>query len=412
MKKFISSLAALLIILTINAQEFSKFTKEDFKKDENYGWFNYIQVTGYKGDHMVEDPGDIGDIFGDGFWGLGFRLGTQSKGGKGWQRVHGYPQYGFGVSFFDLGGTDIDTLIGQPGAFYFFFGAPIVRFGNFRLNGDVEIGISTDFNPYDSETNPTQNYIGASQNLHSNFTLQLYYELSQRMDLALGLSFMHFSNGRTFTPQKGINLIGLNLSTAYHFNPVKNFTKHVDPDYQPAIRPTFIKEEKPAFKPHHEFIVMGSIGTVQAMPGDFKDELGQVDTTGAKGPRYMTNSITAEYAYQFARKLKVVGGLDMFYDGSVEYLYDDILPQDTKFKDKSFYGAHVGFHYLIERVSFIFNYGRYIHKPFPQRGEWFMRVGGRIGLTDNLDAHVALKTRNGGIADWIEWGLAYKFKSK
>jgi hypothetical protein len=128
MKKFISSLAALLIILTIHAQEFSKFTTEDFKKDENYGWFNYIQVTGYKGNHMVEDPGDIGDIFGDGFWGLGFRLGTQSKGGKGWQRVHGYPQYGFGVSFFDLGGTAIDTLIGQPGAFYFFFGAPIVRF--------------------------------------------------------------------------------------------------------------------------------------------------------------------------------------------------------------------------------------------------------------------------------------------
>ena len=39
-----------------------------------------------------------------------------------------------------------------------------------------------------------------------------------------------------------------------------------------------------------------------------------------------------------------------------------------------------------------------------------MRAGGRIGLTDNLDAHIALKTRNGGIADWIEWGIAYKLK--
>jgi hypothetical protein len=41
-----------------------------------------------------------------------------------------------------------------------------------------------------------------------------------------------------------------------------------------------------------------------------------------------------------------------------------------------------------------------------------MRVGGKIGLTENLDAHIALKTRNGGIADWIEWGVSYKLKTK
>jgi hypothetical protein len=41
-----------------------------------------------------------------------------------------------------------------------------------------------------------------------------------------------------------------------------------------------------------------------------------------------------------------------------------------------------------------------------------MRAGGRIGINDNLDFHVAPKTRNGGIADWIEWGLAYTLKSR
>lgn len=410
MKKVISSIITLLFAFTIQAQEFSKFKKEDLKKDENYGWFNYIQVTGYKGSHMTSE--EYKEVFSDGFYGVGFRFGTQSTGRKEWQRLHGYPQYGVGVTFFDLGGTTIDSLIGKPAAFYFFFGAPIARFGDFRLNSDVEIGISHDFNAYDAETNNLQDFIGASSNLHFNFSLQLYYELSQRVDLAMGLSFMHFSNGRSFTPQKGINLIGLNLSSAYHFNPVKNYTKKVDPDYQPAIRPTFIKAEKSGFNPHHEFSIMASIGTVQAEPGEWKDEFGQIDTTGAEGPRYMTNSITADFAYQFARKLKVVGGLDMFYDGSAEYLYDDILPQNTTFNDKAFYGYHVGFHYLIERISFVYNYGRYIYKPFPQRGNYFMRVGGRIGLTENLDAHVALKTRNGGIADWIEWGLAYKIKSK
>ena len=160
---------------------------------------------------------------------------------------------------------------------------------------------------------------------------------------------------------------------------------------------------------------MASIGTVQAYPFEFKDENGDYDTTGVKGPRYMTNSITAEYGYQFARKIKFIAGLDLFYDGSAEYLYDNILPGDTELNDKLFYGYHVGLHYLIERVALMFNYGRYIYKPFDQRGDFWLRAGGRVGLNDNLDIHVALKTRGGGeggMADWIEWGLAYKFKSK
>ncbi len=51
-----------------------------------------------------------------------------------------------------------------------------------------------------------------------------------------------------------------------------------------------------------------------------------------------------------------------------------------------------------------------IYKEFFQRGGWYMRAEGCIGITENLDAHIALKPRNGGIADWIECGIAYKLK--
>lgn len=408
MTKIITILFIVISAITLQAQEFSKFTAADLDTTQNYGWFNYVQVTGYRGQHLTSP--ELENFFSKGFWGMGMRLGLQSTGRKEWQRLHNYPQYGVGVSYFNLGGLGVDTIVGSPGALYFFFGAPIIRFGRSTINVDVELGLSTDFNPYDEETNPMQNIIGATNNLHAHFALQWYYQLSNRMDLTLGLSFMHFSNGRTYTPQQGINIFGLNLGTAYHFNPVKNFTKEKSPGLQPEVRPTFIKEPKSKFNPHHEFTLMASIGTVQAYPGEFKDVSGQVDTTGAEGSRYMTNSVTTEYGYQFARKIKAIGGLDLFYDGSTEYLYDNILPQDTHFDDKVFYGYHIGIHYLIERVSFIFHYGRYIHKPFKQRGNYWLRAGGRLGISPNLDVHLALKTRDGGTADWIEWGLAYTFK--
>lgn len=408
MKIYFGLIVILFIYCDLKAQEFSTFNPEEFNKDKNYGIFNYIQITGYKGQHMVDDP--YTDFFKDGFYGVGVRFGTQSTGRKEWQRLHNYPQYGLGVSFFDLGGTAVDSLIGKPTALYFFYGWPIIRLGKFRVNADVELGLSTDFNAYDQETNEVQDFIGATTNLHSNFTLAFYYQISNRIDLSLGATFLHFSNGRSFTPQKGINLIGLNLSSSYHFNPIQNFTKRVRPDYQPPIRPEFIKEGKSPFRGHHEMTFLGSIGTVQAYPGEFKDNIGRVDSTGTEGPRYVTNTFSLEYAYQFARRLKVTTGLDVFYDGSLENNYDYILPHNTTFTDKTFIGWQLGGHYLIERVSVMLLYGRYIYKPFEQHGKSYLRAGGRIGVTEKLDVHVALKTRTEepAKADWIEWGLAYK----
>ncbi len=411
MKRIIITFSILLLFASTYAQEFSKFTTEDFDKDKNYGFLNYIQISGYKGSHLGPEE-SMADMFKNGFYGAGFRIGTQSTGRKYWQRLHNYPKYGLGVSFFDLGGADADSLIGMPTALYFFYSAPLARFGNFIFSTDLEAGLSTDFNPYDSETNNTQTYIGATTNLHFNLNFALNYALNDRFDIGVGIVMMHFSNGRTFTPQRGINLGGLSFNTSYYFNPVKNYTKFVDPDYQPPLRPEFIVADFPTFKPHHEFQFFTSVGTVQAEPGEFKDENGDVDTTGIEGPRYFVSTTSVDYAYQFARRFKALVGFDAFYDGSVEYLYDDKLPQETTFADKSFYGAHIGFHYLIERFAFMFNYGRYIHKPFEKRGKWYMRVGAKIGITETLDAHVALKTRDGGIADWIEWGVSYKLKVK
>lgn len=410
MKRYIVSIIAIMVLFTTQAQEFSEFTKEDFEKDENYGWFNYFQLSIYRGNHLGE--GKSVNFLNDGVRGIGLRFGTQSTGRKEWQRIHGYPQYGFGLTYFDLGGLKTDSIIGKPMACYIFFGAPIVRFGDLRLNIDVELGISTDFIAYNSNTNPNQIFIGASTNLHSNFNLQLYYELSERTDISLGLSFIHFSNGKIYTPNKGLNVIGLNLSTTYHFNPVKNFTKHADPNFQTHLRPTFVQKEIPTFKDIHELSIMGSFGSVQSYPKEWKHEDGMLDTTYVTGPRYLNHSFSVDYGYQFAHRLKVTVGLDMFIDNSAVNLYDDILPKDVNFSKKTFYGGHIGFQYIIERIVILYNFGRYIYKPFDSRGKWYMRVGGRIGLTPKVDVQIALKTKESGKADWIEWGIVYKMRSK
>jgi hypothetical protein len=93
---------------------------------------------------------------------------------------------------------------------------------------------------HNTEDNPTQDVVGSSVNLYFNFSLLLNFKLSERPDLSLSTGMTHFSNGRTYTPQKGINTLGLAIGLKYNINPIKNYTKAVDPDYKPTIRPTFI----------------------------------------------------------------------------------------------------------------------------------------------------------------------------
>ncbi|WP_167619737.1 acyloxyacyl hydrolase [Maribellus sediminis] len=398
LKNILFLLFILILFSSVRGQEIADSSKND-------GWFNYMQVS-YLHGHHTDFEGYRQLLEGD-FHGVGFRLGKQSTGRQAWQVVHAYPKYGIGFSIYDLGTDNVDELFGKPVSYYLFYSEPILSVSEkFRLNADLEIGLATAFHKYDPDKNPEQNIIAAKTNLHANMSLELYYLLTERIDVAMGISFLHFSCGRMATPQKGINMLGFNLSSTYHYNSprYKQFAE------KPYRRPALIKREKPEFKPYSEISIMAAIGNVQAEPGDWKHKNGDMDSTQNVGPRYFTNSVTVDYAYQFNHKLKMMGGVDFFYDRSVENYYGTTSPDALNFNDKAFYGAHAGLQYVVGKIALMFNYGRYIYKPFEERGKWYMRAGGRFEILPKLDAQISLKTRDERVADWIEWGLVYKMR--
>jgi hypothetical protein len=392
----------------IQAQEFSSFKPEQFNRDTNYGSFNYVQLTYFKGDHVTY-PNGFEEAFSKGYNAFELRLGWQSTGRQTWQRLHKYPVYGLGVFVSSLGTADVDSVVGAPSGIYFFYGEPLIRFWRITAYFDLGIGLSYDFVPYDAENNPTNDVIGSRVNLYFNGNLSLMAKLSERMDMSLGANFFHFSNGRSNTPQRGINMGGLNLGLKYNFNAMKGHTKLARPDYQPPVRPVYMKAPKPPIDRFGELQFLVSGGTVETEPGEAKTATGEQDTTLLQ-KRYYTSTIGVDYAYLVWRKLKLHTGLDFMYDGSMENYIAGKAPQEVDFGGKFMFGYHFGFQYLIERFTLYYSLGFYGYKESETRGTWYMRAGGRIGLTDHIDAHIALKTRNGGIADWIEWGICYKLK--
>jgi len=396
----------LLISSSTDAQEFSNFKADQYHPEDNYGSFNFVQMHYFKGNHAGYE--NLSQPFKNGYNAAELRLGWQSTGRQEWQRLHNYPIYGLGVFTSSLGESDIDSTVGAPSGIYFFYGEPIFRRGRFTMMFDLGIGLSYDFVPYDAETNPTSHVIGSRVNLYFNGNLLLYYRVDENIDVSAGLNFLHFSNGRSNTPQRGVNLMGVNIGAKYNFNPMKNFTKHTDPDRRLAVRPEFVQAPKPPLKRFGEIQLMASIGTVETEPGDTKAPDGSFDSINQK--RYTTSTVSAEYAFLVGRRVKLHTGFDAMYDGSWENYHDGKIPSEVDFAGKTMLGYHIGFQYLIERFAFYYSLGWYLYKEAPARGDWYMRAGGRIGLTPKLDAHVALKTRNGGIADWIEWGIAYKIR--
>jgi len=404
MKKTFLLALMLLQLALLSAQNKSSFEADDFKKDANYGYFNYFQLMLHAGANPTGNE-YLQQVYTAAYKALELRIGTQSTGRQLWQQYHNYPQYGLGFYIANLGGPAADTVIGTPSAVFFYFGAPWARFGNFSLNTDLSIGLTYDLKPYDKENNPYQTDIGSKINVYFNLAFLIYYKLSESIDLDLGVSLSHYSNGRMFTPQAGVNPVAINLGVKYNFNPIGNYTKKTDPDYKPNRRPEFIKSEWPEFKPHHELSFMAALGTVET-PDDRNDK--------DEGLRYMTSSMSADWAYQFARKMNAGAGLDVFYDGSLVEWYpdwtEDYMYSDYTVLERMSFGVHGGFQYQMERFSFLYNFGVYIYKESPARGSWYMRAGGRIQVTENLYAHVVLKTMNGGKSDWVEWGMAYRLK--
>ena len=79
MKKiFILSIVILAGNLAFS-QEKSSFKPEDFKNDENYGFFNYWQVFYSFGSNPTSSV-HLEDAFSPGFHALELRIGTQSTG--------------------------------------------------------------------------------------------------------------------------------------------------------------------------------------------------------------------------------------------------------------------------------------------------------------------------------------------
>lgn len=389
MRNFILILGLLWTVNALVAQDYQSLLKEKRNKVD-YGFYNVVDIKYHHG-RFLKNSGSLDDIMDNPYDAVNIRIGFQSDGSKQkWDQIYGFPVYGVGFYSAYFNGGEL----GSPQALYMFMRAPVKRWKNLTWNWELSAGLSYGFYAYDPNTNPDQQVIGSEQNVYFNVATGLSYQIKNRWDITFDMDMTHFSNGSTRTPNIGVNLAGLALGARYNFNPVRNYTKDIDKDYRPQTRATFERKEIPKYLRHLEVIFFGSIG-------------GKTTTTQIyDGPTYFVSSASVDLAWAYHHIGKAGIGFDVFYESALRDYPEKI--ENASLGDLTYSGIHIAHYLKMYRLTLVTQLGFNLSDYVSHKGNTYIQVGGSYDITENFFARAALKTRNGAIADFIEWGVGYR----
>lgn len=302
-------------------------------------------------------------------------ISTQTTGKKSWQQLGGYPVLGIGIIYGNSGSRE---YIGNLAGIFPFINIALYKKDIFSLNCRLGIGAGWVQKPFNVETNYENLVIGSHLNACINLRFTAAFRLARHLTSDLGISFTHFSNGSSKLPNLGLNIPTLTLGLKYTINPA---LRMINRSYDPAPK-----------KVNYFLFVSGAVK--EAYP--------------LESATYLVTLFNFEVLKDFSYKGRFGGGLNLTYDpslstevtNSVLYAFDQSKPKT----EVSIYGSY---EYVLGKFSLPLQFGVYLYNNYPV--EWVYQViGFRFRVDNHLILSAGLKTHFFN-ADFIQWGIGYKF---
>ena len=371
-------LVIVFIAVNSNAQSLNKdsiFLNENLQKD----------LSGRKQNIYAQAKFDYGGIIPtvkekgiEKYYGLDLRVAWQKRVNNVYSKLYNSPKFGLG---FYSGAFD-NNAFGEPNGLYGFVEVPIFDQRK-KLNWIYSIGagLAFNFSYYDPIDNPSNELIGSNRNVYIAFSLEGRYNITENWVAGLGFGFKHFSNGRLYLPNRGINLLPLTVTTEYNFG--DNYT-----DIKIGKVPTFI--------PFNIVNIYGAAG--------FKNfEYGKA--------KYFKSTLSLNFLRQFNYKFRYGLGAEIFYTaGSLERISND----KSDFNKLFSYGISAQWEWLItDRLYIPLNFGIHLNHNVENYEKFlYQRVALRYlsGKQQKMTIGVGLKVTEFH-ADYVEWTIGYVFKN-
>lgn len=307
---------------------------------------------------------------------------NQATGKAEWEKRWNYPQSGVSFYYSSLSNKNV---FGQAFAIMPFQSFTFFRHKKHEQRLMIAFGLGYLTRPFDIKSNPENIAIGSHFNASVKFQYSFLYRFTPNFGLALGTSFGHFSNGATKYPNWGINV--WSFSAGFHVKFNQTPLQLVNPP---------INEFNKQWIPY----VWGAWGTKQNSETDPK--MYNATSTGFGIARN----------YKYGKEWMI--GTDIFWDytDKIEFSHKGIYPNNLELFKIGLYGGH---EWSMNRFSATFQTGVYIYKYIYQTNKIidpiYSRVALRYRVFENVYANISVKSHFAK-ADYIEWGLLFKFRKK
>ncbi len=300
-----------------------------------------------------------------------------------WERDYNYPI--IGMTFF-YSGLGYNPSLGQALALMPFINFPLVKSKNFTFGFRFALGLGYLTERFDRLENYKNLAIGSHFNAAVNLMLEARYRINYFLTVTGGISLQHFSNGSLKLPNYGINVPLVNVGLVYR--PVKENKNIGDRFYAPVEPFSVILRHSIEF----------NLGAM----------IGWKDMEEVLGERFIVYHIYENTMIRISRKSKIGLGLDLSYDpSSVVILEKNGTPVENKFSVAR-PGINAAYELILGRLGFVLNLGGYLGGKETSNGPLYEKISVQYNFSKNFFASVMLKV-HWGRADYIGWGLGYKF---
>ncbi len=326
------------------------------------------------------------EVFDAHFPAFEFTLEQLTYGKHKWERDYNYPLIGVITWYSGVGNS---PYLGQAYALMPFINFPLYKNNNLTFGFRLALGLGYITKPFDRISNYKNLAIGSHLNAAVNLMLEARYRINYFLTLTTGISLQHFSNGSLKLPNYGLNIPMVNVGVAYR--PFKA-NQNIDDRFYAPTEPF----EAIIYK-NLEF----NIGLL----------LGHKNMQAVYGQNYTVFHLYENTFFRISKKSKAGFGVDFSYDPSqlktLEMSGDTVNNKWQIIRP----GINGAYQLVMSRVGFIFNLGCYLYGKESSNGPLYEKFSFQYNFSRDFFASVMLKV-HWGRADYIGWGLGYKFDMK
>lgn len=293
---------------------------------------------------------------------------------KSWHHAYQSPELGFTFLYADLGYPEV---LGHAWGLFPHISMPIYKTNKLSLNLRYGLGAAWLSKYYSEPDNEMNIAISNPLNILMNTSLELQLPLPGNWILHTGFGMTHFSNGKTRTPNKGLNIPGFKLALAYEFN-----------------RPKPLQQASREIPESYSLRVFGATGYTRLYPPG--------------GPAYMEFTLSTTFSRNLSEKVSLGLGTDLFWGFSDREMLIRIDQLPTSALGLLKPGLHFAYEQWFGKTAFIIHQGIYLYAANKADGKGYNRLGFRHHLNEKWLINLSLKSHLFR-ADYFEWGMGYRF---